>query len=105
MVRPITDAKSYVGETGKSMKAVELAVSRKGSWRKIPISPTTHVSHGEIVSQDREQAKARVQRKLFRVQGGNSDLRGRKAVPVRETATAEVLRYDFRLTARRIGRK
>ncbi len=27
--------KSYVDETGKSMKAVELAASQKGCWRKI----------------------------------------------------------------------
>jgi hypothetical protein len=29
MVWPITGAESYVGETGKSMKAVELAVAQK----------------------------------------------------------------------------
>jgi hypothetical protein len=38
MVRPITDAKSYVGETGKSMKAVKLALSQKDGWRKIAIT-------------------------------------------------------------------
>jgi hypothetical protein len=38
MVWPITGAKSYVCETGKSIKAVELAVSQKGCWRKIAIS-------------------------------------------------------------------
>jgi hypothetical protein len=37
MVWPITGAKSYVCETGKSIKAVELAVSQKGCWRKIAI--------------------------------------------------------------------
>jgi hypothetical protein len=30
--------KCYVGETGKSMKAVELAASEKDCWRKIAIS-------------------------------------------------------------------
>jgi hypothetical protein len=29
---------------GKSMKAVELAASQKGCWRKIAISPTTRGS-------------------------------------------------------------
>jgi len=38
MVWPITGAESYVCETGKSMKAVELAASQKGCWRKIPVS-------------------------------------------------------------------
>jgi hypothetical protein len=40
MVWPITGAKSYVCETGKSMKAVEMAVAQEGSWRKIAIAPT-----------------------------------------------------------------
>jgi hypothetical protein len=38
MVWPITGAKSYVCETGKSIKAVELAVFQKGCWRKIPVT-------------------------------------------------------------------
>src|SRR5229473_1914292 len=38
MVRPIIRGKSYVVETGKSMKAVELALSPNDSWRKIPIA-------------------------------------------------------------------
>jgi hypothetical protein len=38
MVWPITDAKSYVGETGKSMKAVKLALFQKDGWRKISTS-------------------------------------------------------------------
>ena len=29
---------SYVGDAGKSMKAVELALSQKDGWRKIPIT-------------------------------------------------------------------
>src|ERR1019366_1742628 len=32
--------KSYVGETGKSMKAVELSVCQKDRWRNIAISLT-----------------------------------------------------------------
>src|SRR5713101_156425 len=38
MVRPIIRGKSYVVETGKSMKAAELALSPNDSWRKIPIT-------------------------------------------------------------------
>src|SRR5216684_2544013 len=38
MDRPIICRESYVGETGKSMKALELAVVREGCWRKIAIS-------------------------------------------------------------------
>jgi hypothetical protein len=32
---PIPGAESYVCQTGKSMKAVELAVAQKDCWRKI----------------------------------------------------------------------
>jgi hypothetical protein len=38
MVWPITGAEFYVWEAGKSMKARELAASRKDSWRKIAIA-------------------------------------------------------------------
>jgi hypothetical protein len=38
MVWPITGAESYVGETGKSMKATDLAVRQEDGWRKIAIS-------------------------------------------------------------------
>jgi hypothetical protein len=40
MVCPIIRGKSYVGETGKSIKAVELAASQKDDWRKIAIALT-----------------------------------------------------------------
>jgi hypothetical protein len=46
MVWPITGAESYVCETGKSMKAVELAVAQKDGWRKIAI---TLIDSGEFV--------------------------------------------------------
>jgi hypothetical protein len=38
MVCPITGGKSYVDETGKSMKAVKLELSPNDSWRKIAIT-------------------------------------------------------------------
>jgi hypothetical protein len=38
MVWPIIRGESYVGETGKSIKAVELAVSQEGCCRNIPIA-------------------------------------------------------------------
>jgi hypothetical protein len=38
MVWPITGAESYVGETGKSMKAMEFAVAQEDGWRNIPIT-------------------------------------------------------------------
>src|ERR1039457_5160185 len=38
MVWAIIRGKSYVGETSKSMKGVELAASQKDGWRNIPIS-------------------------------------------------------------------
>jgi len=41
MVWPIIRDESYVAETGKSMKALELAASHKGGWRKIPITLKT----------------------------------------------------------------
>jgi hypothetical protein len=37
MVCPITGAECYVRETGRSMKAVELAASLEDDWRNIPI--------------------------------------------------------------------
>jgi hypothetical protein len=38
MIWPIIRGESYVGETGKSMKAAGLAVPQRGSWRKISIT-------------------------------------------------------------------
>src|ERR1035441_7471076 len=38
MVWPIIRGESYVGETGKSMKAVELALSRRSCCCNIPIT-------------------------------------------------------------------
>jgi hypothetical protein len=38
MVWPITGGKSYVGETGKSMRALELVGPQQDGWRNIPIS-------------------------------------------------------------------
>jgi len=40
MVWPIMRGKSYVGETFKSMKAVELALSQKDGLRKIALTLT-----------------------------------------------------------------
>jgi hypothetical protein len=40
MVCPITGAKSYVCETGKSMNGEQLAASQHHGWRNIPISLT-----------------------------------------------------------------
>ena len=48
MVWPINDAKSYVGETGKSMKAVELAVAPEDSCCKISISPIDPAIRSEV---------------------------------------------------------
>ena len=41
MVWPITGAESYVRETGKSMKAVELAATQEDCWRNNAITLTT----------------------------------------------------------------
>jgi hypothetical protein len=41
MVRPITDEKCYVGKIGKSMTALELAVSNESYWRNIAITLTS----------------------------------------------------------------
>jgi len=38
MVWPIIRGKSYVGETGKSMKSEEFAEFQKDGWRKIALS-------------------------------------------------------------------
>jgi hypothetical protein len=38
MVRPITGAESYFWGTGKSIKAIELPMYEKVSWRKIAIT-------------------------------------------------------------------
>jgi hypothetical protein len=38
MVWPITGAESYVWETGKSMKAVAMAVGQEDCWRNIASS-------------------------------------------------------------------
>jgi len=46
MVWLITERESYVGGTGKSMKAEELAIPQGGSWRKIPISLKMPVGRG-----------------------------------------------------------
>ena len=43
MVWPIIRGESYVGETGKSMKAVDLALSQEGCCCKIAI---TLIDHG-----------------------------------------------------------
>jgi hypothetical protein len=49
MVCPIIRGKSYVGETGKSIKAVELAASQKDAWRKIAITPTDDRANSQRV--------------------------------------------------------
>jgi hypothetical protein len=49
MVRPIIRGESYVGEIGKSMKAVELTVSLKDCWRKFAMTLTT-VNSGFLTS-------------------------------------------------------
>jgi hypothetical protein len=38
MVSPIIRGESYLGETGKSMKAGELAGPKEDDWRKIAIA-------------------------------------------------------------------
>jgi len=38
MVWPIIRGKSYVGETGKSMKVGEMEVAQEDGWRKILVS-------------------------------------------------------------------
>ena len=77
MVWPITGAKSYVCETGKSIKAVELAVSQKGCWRKIPITLTDQRSKREIG--------------LFTTAGGCEDKWGESVRPVKRTHLGELL--------------
>jgi hypothetical protein len=41
MVWPIIRSKSYVGETGKSMKVGELAGTQEGGWRYIAVTLKT----------------------------------------------------------------
>jgi hypothetical protein len=51
MVWPIIRGKSYVGETGKSMKVGEMVVAQEDGWRKIaitlidPVRPTNPLPH------------------------------------------------------------
>jgi hypothetical protein len=42
---PDHGAESYVREKGKSMKAIDLAVSSKDHWRNISITPTIPARH------------------------------------------------------------
>src|ERR1700732_1724503 len=53
MVWPITGGKSYVGDTGKSMRAPELAVPQKGCWCNIPV--TTGILPGLLSRCDNNQ--------------------------------------------------
>src|SRR5208282_2373674 len=61
MVRPIIRRKSYVGRPGKSMKAVELAVSQRDIWRNIASLTMSAVSstfeaHQSVQSEERHFA-------------------------------------------------
>ena|SRR5208282_2105244 len=46
MVWPIIRGESYVGETGKSIKAVELGANPRGCCRKIPIALIDPIAGG-----------------------------------------------------------
>jgi hypothetical protein len=45
MVWPIIRGKSYVGETGKSMKVGEMVVAQEDGWRKIAYTRNIKGAH------------------------------------------------------------